>query len=375
MLTVHKSSIVARTFQIMAGLLLFLSVAARLGVAQGTSGAVYVMTNQSPHNSVVVFLRAADGTLTSSGEFRTGGAGTGTGADPLGSEGALVLDPSQRLLYAVNSGSNEVSVFAVEGPNLLLIDKAPSGGTMPVSLTVFGHSLYVLNAGGTPNITGFTLDPLLNRLRVLPGSTRPLAGGKAASPAQVAFSLDGSILMVTEKGTQKIDTYTIDPWGYASGPISHPSSGASPFGFAFVHGGFVVVSEAGPNALSSYQFTPSGGLSLITGSLADTQSATCWAVVPNNSGYAYAANAGSASISSYTIAPDGVLSLLDATAGSLASGSAPTDMALSSDAQFLYVRDGGNGTVSGFRIEPDGSLMPIGSVSGVPADAQGIAAR
>jgi len=33
----------------------------------------------------------------------------------------------------------------------------------------------------------------------------------------------------------------------------------------------VVVSEAGPNALSSYQFDESGGLSLITGSLGDGQ--------------------------------------------------------------------------------------------------------
>ena len=136
-----------------------------------------------------------------------------------------------------------------------------------------------------------------------------------------------------------------------------------------------MVSEAGPNALSSYQVSETGGLSLVTGSLGDGQAATCWAVSPNNSGYAYAANAGSATISSYTIASDGILSLLDATAGATASGSAPTDMALSSDGRFLYTRDGGNGTVSSFQIESDGSLTPIGSVGGLPAGTQGIAAR
>ena len=375
-MSIHRErSRVARVLKVLVVLFTFLAIAPHRTFAQGPSGEVYVLTNQSPNNSVIVFQRAPDGTLTFSGNFLTGGAGTGSGADPLGSQGALVLDPSQRLLFAVNSGSNELSVFAVTGPSLQFIQNVPSGGTMPVSIAVFGRYVYVLNAGGIPNITGFTINALASHLAPLPGSKRMLAGGSSASPAQVAFSLDGSILMVTEKGTQTIDTYTVDNLGYLSASIPHHSSGATPFGFAFVHGGFVVVSEAGPNALSSYEFDESGGLRVVTGSLLDTQAATCWAVVPNNDGYAYAANAGSASISSYTIAPDGMLSLLDATAGSTASGSAPTDMALSSDSRFLYTRDGGNGTVSGFQIKADGSLAPIGSVGGVPAGSQGIAAR
>ena len=370
-----KRTIVGRVLQVTALLITFLGVAAYPALAHGSAGAVYVMTNQSQNNSVMVFLRAPDGTLTFSGSFLTGGAGAGSGVDPLGSQGALALDPGGRLLFAVNSGSNEVSVFAVMGPRLHLIDKVPSGGQMPVSIAVFGRLVYVLNAGGTPNIKGFVISPFGNQLVPLPGSTRPLAGGNAASPAQIAFRLDGSVLMVTEKGTQTIDTYTVDSLGYASGPISHPSSGATPFGFAFIHGGFVVVSEAGPNALSSYRAEENGDLDLISGSVPNTQKATCWVVVTDNSGFAYTANAASATISSYTIASDGTLSLQNAAAGSTASGSAPTDMALSAGSRFLYVRTGGNGTVTGFRVEADGSLTPLGSVGGIPAGAQGIAAR
>ena len=370
-----KRNLVGRIMQVAVLLIMSLGAAAYPALANGSSGAVYVLTNQSPNNSVMVFFRAPDGTLTLSGSFSTGGTGAGSGADPLGSQGALMLDPGGRLLFAVNSGSNQVSVFAVEGHRLHLIDKVPSGGQMPVSITIFGRLVYVLNAGGTPNIQGFLISPFGNHLVSLPGSARSLAGGSSASPAQIAFRLDGSVLMVTEKGTQTIDTYTIDNLGYASGPISHPSNGATPFGFAFIHRGFVVVSEAGPNALSSYQVGEDGDLDLISGSVPNNQMATCWAVVPNDGRYAYTANAGSATISSYTIAPDGMLSLLKASAGSTASGSAPTDTAVSAGGRFLYVRTGGNGSVTGFRVEADGSLTPLGSVGGVPAGAQGIAAR
>jgi 6-phosphogluconolactonase len=87
--------------------------------------------------------------------------------------------------------------------------------------------------------------------------------------------------------------------------------------------------------------------------------------------FAYTANAGSGTISSLGIAPDGVLSLLNPTAATLAT---PLDLAVTRNSKFLYVRQG-TGTVTGFRVAPDGVLMQIGSWTGLPAGAQGIAAR
>jgi 6-phosphogluconolactonase (cycloisomerase 2 family) len=358
-------------------------LAALLGIvsppswAQSFSGNVYVLTNQSTGSSVMVYHRAWNGTLTYVSSVLTGGAGVGTGADPLGSQGALTLDQDHRLLFAANAGSNQVSVFAVEGDHLYLLNNVSSGGTMPVSIGVHGNLVYVLNAGGTPNITGFIINPWTNHLVALPGSSRSLAGGSSASPAEVSFSQDGSILMVTEKGDKLIDTYTVDVFGYASPYISNPSSGATPFGFAFTHHNNVIVSEAGPDALSSYTVQGNGDLELVTGSLGDGQAATCWAIVTDDGLYAYAANAGSSDISSYGVSPDGMLSLINPTAGTTATGSAPTDMALSAGGNFLYVRVfvGTGDVVSGFQVNSDGSLTPVGSVSGIPSGAQGLAAR
>jgi len=63
-------------------LLIFFPQAA---LAKGRTGDVYVLTNQSSGNSVMVFHRDRKGVLTFVGSFATGGNGAGTGADPLGS--------------------------------------------------------------------------------------------------------------------------------------------------------------------------------------------------------------------------------------------------------------------------------------------------
>jgi 6-phosphogluconolactonase (cycloisomerase 2 family) len=365
-------SLVLRCFVAIAGLGLLLAAAPRAGLARDLPGAVYVLSNQSPENSVLVYGRASDGTLTFSGSFPTGGSGAGTGGDPLGSQGSLVLGSGHRLLFAVNAGSNEVSMFAVRGTGLVLLDKEPSGGQMPVSIAVNGFLAYVLNAGGTPNISGFIIDPFRDRLIPLRGSQRPLAGGSSASPAQVSFNNDGNVLIVTEKGTQTIDTYRMNFQGYASQPISHASSGVTPFGFSVINRGFAIVSEAGSGSASSYQVHEDGGLNLVSGSVAIGQNAPCWLVTTNDGRYAYTANAGSQSIGSFSIAPDGVLNLLNPRAAVTTGG--PLDMGMSINSKYLYVREG-TGMLARFRVEQDGSLTAVGSVTGLPAGAQGIAVR
>ncbi len=240
---------------------------------------------------------------------------------------------------------------------------------------VRGDLLYVLNAGGTPNISGFTIESPTNRLVPLAGSTRNLPGGVAANPAQVSFSPDDSSLVVTEKGTNLIDTFAVQDDGVVGPGVSFPSSGITPFGSAFGHDNAVIVSDAGSGAVSSYTVDEEGNLDLVTPALSDTQAAPCWIVVPRNGRFAYTANAGSGTISSYTVGENGSLALLDVAAGSVAHGSAPTDMALSNNNRFLYVRDGGNGAISGFRLNADGGLTPVSTIGGLPAGTQGIAAR
>jgi 6-phosphogluconolactonase (cycloisomerase 2 family) len=332
-------------------------------------GAVFVLTNQPTGNAVLAYARAANGSLKLVGSYPTGGKGAGSGGDPLGSQGSLTLGSG--FLFAVNAGSNDVSMFAVRGAKLVLVDRRPSGGQMPVSVAVKGFVAYVLNAGGTPNVSGFFVDPVNRHLLALPNSTRALAGGKSAQPAMVGFSADGDELFVSEKGTQLIDSYRIGSLGEASAAIPNASFGVTPFGFAPLADGDALFAEAGSNAVSSYAINDMHKLDTITGSIRLAQLAPCWIVATGDGRYAYTANAGSGTISSLRVSMDGTIRLKDAKAAVVGQ---PFDLALSKNSKFLYVREG-NGTVSGFSVNTDGSLTPAGTVSGIPAGAQGIAAR
>jgi len=360
-------------------LCLFQSQSAVAGENEDEGGAVYVLTNQSSDNTVVVFDRDENGTLVRGQEVSTQSRGSGAG---LGSQGALILSGDGHFLFAVNAGSNELSVLAVSEDGLRFAGKAPSGGVHPISVTVHGDIVYVLNAGGTPNVTGFSVSRS-GKLLQIPDSTHTLAGANAAA-AEVKFSPDGELLLVTEKNTKLIDVFEVNDEGRIENAGSVPSNGATPFGFSFGPRSIVIVSEAaggaaGASTLSSYRLIdgPSDNdtLETISKSVPDTQSAACWVVITGSGQLAFTSNTGSGTVSSFRVSRRGQLSLSAAVAAGLGTGSGPTDMALSSDSKFLYVLNSGSGTVAGFRVRSEGNLTPVNEVAGLPLSVEGIAAR
>ena len=99
------------------------------------AGAVFVMTNAADANEIIAYKRGPDGSLQEGRRFRTGGRGSGGTTDPLGSQGSLTLSQDHSLLFAVNAGSGEISVFRIHSSTLSLVDKVPCGGSEPVSYT------------------------------------------------------------------------------------------------------------------------------------------------------------------------------------------------------------------------------------------------
>jgi 6-phosphogluconolactonase (cycloisomerase 2 family) len=388
----HGPRLLAGTLVTLSALCPSLSAAVRgadpdPGPVNRSAGFVFVMTNEAADNRVAVLHRSMDGTLRPFISVRTGGNGTGSVLD---SQGALLLSPDRRHLYVCNPGSDQISVFELIPARaaLRLVQLVPSAGDMPVSLTLHGDVLYVLNAGpAATNVAGFHVDGEDGRLTSLPQSQRMLST-LVGAPAQVRFSPDGAALVVTHKNTDVlrppfniIDILPVSPEGIAGAPVPQRSNGIRPFGFAFRADGSIVVSEAfngvpGRAAVSSYALEEGGTLRLLSGSVANGQTASCWVVLTRNGRYAYVTNTGSGTITSYIVGVDGELVLLKAEAAPTGRDTQPVDVDVSADGRFLYVLLTGSAEVASFAIHDNGDLAAIDVDPAVPAKgvAQGLVA-
>jgi 6-phosphogluconolactonase len=355
--------------------LMFALACQTTAAAQG-GGFVYVATNQTTGNAVIQFARSSNGSLKKISQVSTGGlggAGNGVGPlDPLGSQDSLVLSGTGSLLLVVNAGSNQVSSLRAGGAGLALLSTVASGGVFPNSVALNGNLVYVLNAHGTPNISGFRVSST-GVLQPIAGSTRNLPGGSTAAPHDIRFSPDGTRLLVSEDVTNEIDVFQLNNSGLVTGVTTTASAGSGPFGMRFGRGGVLVNVEANTGSASSYTLTAQDTLNVISPAVPSTQQATCWITLTGDGKFGFSSNTGSGTLSIYHVSGNGTLDLESAVAGSL-NGGAPIDSSLTSDSGFLYVVDSRLGRVVFFRVH-GASLNQIGNISGLPTSVQGIAAQ
>jgi 6-phosphogluconolactonase (cycloisomerase 2 family) len=375
-------SISFRRLSLPAGALLAGSAAAiALGVApaaqastigQSASSAVFVQTDNTSGNQVEVYQRAADGTLSLVQGYATGGLGgvlTGSVVDHLASQGSLTYDSAHHLLYAVNAGSNTVSVFAVSGVQLTLRQVVSSGGTFPVSVAVHGSVVYVLNAENGGSIQGYRVEN--GRLELKSDWNRQLGLESDGTPqfthtpGQVGFTADGSQLLVTTKAAGN-DVY-VYRLGFDGSPSHQVTVNSLPgtVPFAFVSTGWrqVALVEAGSSTVTTFEVGYDGTLTQLS-SVATGQAATCW--IAGDGDLLFASNAGSANETGLQVGGFGSLTSL----GDTKTDAGTVDAAASQDGRNLYVQTGGNGIVDEYAIGTGGSLTQIGSVT-VPGAAGG----
>lgn len=395
-LTYLRSRITFGLIALLSSLALLLGPSpSALAMAQTrAAGHVYVLNNDlSGSNSITVFNRAADGSLTPVGTTSIGGLGS-LAAFSNGTQGSLIITNDRTRLFAVDAGSDQISVVNIHNGHLSLAGVFPSGGTGPISLTYQNGLLYVLNAAnastGAANVAGFHVDAD-GRLHPIPGASRPLSAAQP-NPAQVQIDPSGQLLLVTEKVTNLIDVYHIHSNGSLSSPTMIPAVGAVPFGIAFNRTNSqqeFIVADAGDGvhrtgAATAYRLV-GGNIRLINGPVLDYQIAPCWMVITKDGHFAYTSNADSQSISGYHISENGTISLLnaDGVTGATPSDTFPLEEALSRDSHFLYVLDSrllltppGLATVSGFRISSNGSLTSVVDPAQItlPFSAIGLAA-
>ena len=331
------------------------------GLGSSDAHAVFVQTNDTSGNQIVVYRRGAHGELSFAARYNTGGLGvalTGAVVDKLASQGSLAYDSTEHALIAVNGGSNSITEFHVDGTRLDDPRSVASGGTTPVSVTVIGNRVYVLNAGGTGSVQGFyvhTLHPIrgtARNLNLAPGLTPQFLN----TPGQIGLTPDGSHLIVTTKANgSDIDVFSVSPDGALSAsPTVNPSATPVPFGFTFNPAGDLVVAEAGTSALTTYAIRANGSVTEM-GSVTNGLAALCW--VAKAGDHYFGANAGSATITGYSIGAAGAPTIVSQTA----TDAGTIDLAATPDGSALYVETGGADVVDAFSVGHDGSLTFTGS--------------
>jgi len=331
----------------------------------GPSHVVFVQTDNLGGNQVVAYDRSNHGALLLADTYDTGGLGgalSGSVVDHLASEGSLAYSSDDSLLFAVNAGSNSVSVFHVRDDKLALRQIVSSGGTFPVSVAIHGDLVYVLNAENGGSVQGYRV--VFGFLLPIFGSDRGLGLDPTATPqftntpGQLAFTPDGSQLIVTTKANgNDIDVFRVRGDGRLSAaPVVNGEAGTVPFGVTFDAAGDLVVSEAGTDALATFALSPSGVATELD-AVGTGQKATCWVTAVD--GNLYASNAGSATVSDYQVGPGGLLTLGAATA----TDPGTVDAAGSANGRFLYVQTGANGIVDEYQVAAGGVLAELGSVT------------
>jgi 6-phosphogluconolactonase (cycloisomerase 2 family) len=385
--------------------------------AHPQSGRAYVMSNLGGGNTIIVFNRAGDGSLTRIQEVATGGFGSGpgilppplppfAGPIPLDSQDAMIVTQDGRYVIAVNPDSNDISVLAITRTGVRLVDRVNSGGSFPVSVTEHNGVVYVANAGqspdefigASPSISGFRLDdhgwlhPIENSRRV--------AGGPDASAADLVFSPDGRHLVMTELNGNNVDVFPVDRDGRAGERVTQPANSRTPFGAEFSRDGILTISETNDTSrrfaidhgasLSTYRFAADGTLQPISKAVPNGQTAACWNRRTPDGSLAFTINAGSGTISIYRIADSGEATVLSAVAADTGGAfSLPIDADISPDGKFLYVLaalDGLNGvprlplpllvaTVQIYSVGTNGTLTRVGTVGGIPFTVEGIVVR
>jgi 6-phosphogluconolactonase (cycloisomerase 2 family) len=337
-----------------------------------SAGAVYVQTNAAP-NEVIAFRRADDGSLDLIGRLATGG--DGDGSPHLQSQGSVTLTGGGQHLLVTNAASDDLSVFSVAADGSIELRERVHTGATPRSVAEHDGLVVVLNTG-EPTLVFLRVDA--ERIARVEGGDQALDASHA-DPAQVAFSPDGSMVVITERATDSIVTFELTADGTFGASSVVASEGPTPYGFAFTSGATLIVTEAfgaekGAAAASSYAIED-GMLVARSSSVGNGRSEICWAVVTPDDRFAFTTNFADGAVSRYAIAADGSLSLEDATAGISVDGMPGLrDEDITSDGRFLYAIDADGRRIFGWSVDAEGSLEPLGSWDELPATVAGLAA-
>jgi hypothetical protein len=328
-----------------------------------TSGWVYINANDATpnKNAVVAIPYGADGKPESGGarSYLTGGTGTPLVLPLPNSVGTtagdhqVLLSTDNKLLFAVNQGSNSIAVFHVDSSTGALTPVAGSpfysGGLAPIGLGFAGHTLVVANHGiiapfnplgssppGPSSLISFevsedgalkqisataphpnglidaTISPSGNEIvtsgfypELVPKATFPTFGPQLIRSVQLSSS--GKL---AEASTLSF------PASFTAGlhlpPFIPPALYPLPFGVAFnpdASKPFVYVAATVAGKVAVYNYSNPAALSLVSNVAnpgpGGAATAACWFAISKNGKFLYSSDSVTQTLTTFAISPDG----------------------------------------------------------------------
>jgi 6-phosphogluconolactonase (cycloisomerase 2 family) len=280
-------------------------------------------------------------------------------------------------LFASNCGSNDVSVFTVNGKTgaLTLVAGSPfaTGGTacnpetcgIALSATPGGKFLMAANFGSN-NVTLFSIASR--------GALAPIVGSPFAAlsaPDGIKVSPNGKFLAVAEPLANQVEMFSIAANGALTSlgafagealevPGSHVGGVDIDCASRLLYGG---LGTDGGTAVGGYRITRTGALTALPGApflpgVGVNSNVVLLGYGPGRKTL-FVSNQDSATITVFSVAPNGNLSLLHGSPFPMNSRPyGPSGMATSRDGRLLYVANSSN-NVSVFRVNEWGALTEV----------------
>ncbi|MGC2473025.1 MAG: beta-propeller fold lactonase family protein [Candidatus Sulfotelmatobacter sp.] len=286
---------------------------------------------------------------------------------------SLALHPSNKFLYAANSGATPtgtISLFDISNGGALT-EHTPrvNAGTAPTLLAMdpSGKYLYVANSGSF-DISVFLIDPTHGLLTPV-AQTGGATAGIGLSALNMALSPSGSMLFVTgQNGTQGyIEEFTVTNGvlGIKPGSGTPFITGNGPYGLAIdPSGAHLYTANKIDNSISAFSIGSSGNLTLIS-TIGETYTGPVSLFIDKSGKYLYVANQQSAgNLAAYSIGSDGGLTLL--ATSPFATGPQPNFIAGDASGDYLFVGNQSTTAIQSFSLAPSTGTLTSVSTYGVP---------
>lgn len=276
----------------------------------------------------------------------------------------LALNPAENLLFCVDEKDpeGEVSSYSIdeETGQLKPHSRQPSGGGAPCHLCTdpLGEFLFVANHT-EGNVAVF---PIGKDGSLLPSTDLREHDLLESHAHFVGFDPSGSVLLVADKGTDKLMLYTLRRDKGCLEPFDPPfiriHEGAAPRHIAFHPSGKIVyVNGEADCTISAHSFDLKGGKfdelqvvpTLMNGKPGESDTTAEIAVHPSGK-WLYVTNRGKNSVTAFNIHFEGELSLL----GSRPTGGKnPRHFAIDPSGDRIYVANQDSGTIVPFAIDQE----------------------